>query len=207
MENFLTSVAAVAVVLGVMILVHELGHFLAAKLLGVRVEVFSIGFPPHILRLQKGETKYCIGAVPLGGYVKMTGENPTDAPSDDPRAFAAHPRWHRFFIAIAGPLMNILLAVALLTGVYMVRYEHPVYLDQPAVVGWVLEGSPAAKAGIEPGDRIVRIAGVQNPTWEDVALKTILSPGQAIDLAVQRGDQILDKKVVPEAAGPNQMRP
>jgi regulator of sigma E protease len=169
------------------------------------VEVFSLGFPPHILRLQGGETKYCIGVVPLGGYVKMTGENPTEAQTDDPRAFSSHPRWHRFFIAIAGPLMNILLAVGLLTGVYMVRYERPIYLNQPAVIGWVMQGSPAAKAGIEPGDRIVRIAGVQNPTWEDVALKTILSPGQAIDLAVERGDQILDKKVVPEATGPSEV--
>ncbi len=90
----------------------------------------------------------------------MAGENPLESRSGAPDEFMSHPRWQRFVIAIAGPAMNIILAIGLLTGVFMVHYEHPVYLDQPAVVGWVLENSPAAKAGIEQGDRIVRIDGV-----------------------------------------------
>src|SRR4029079_2472810 len=98
----------------------------------------------------------------------------------------SHPRWQRFIIAIAGPAMNILLAIGLLTGVYMVHYEHPVYLDEPAVIGWVIENSAAAKAGIEAGDRITRIDGVQNPTWEDVSLKTAVESNQPINVAVQR---------------------
>ncbi len=204
MNTVLTSIAAVAVVLGIMILVHELGHFLAAKLFRVRVEAFSIGFPPHVVKWRKGETNYCIGAIPLGGYVKMTGENPMEARTDDPRAFVSHPRWQRFVIAFAGPFMNIMLAVVLLTGVYMVRYEHPVYLDQPAVIGWVLEDSPADKAGIRAGDRIVRIDGIHNPTWEDVLPKVVLSPGQPVSLAIQRGSEILEKTVVPAAVGPEQ---
>ena len=190
-----------AVVLGIMILVHEFGHYAAAKLFGVRVEVFSIGFGKRIAGFTRGGTDYRISALPLGGYVKMAGENPLEARSGAPDEFMSHPRWQRFVIALAGPAMNILLAVGLLTGVFMVHYEHPVYLDQPANIGWVLENSPAAKAGIQAGDRIVRIDGVQNPTWEDVLLKVAIDSNQPLDVAVQRGNQILEKKVKPEPVG------
>ncbi len=190
-----------AVVLGIMILVHEFGHYAAAKLFGVRVEVFSIGFGKRIAGFTRGGTDYRISALPLGGYVKMAGENPLEAHSGAPDEFMSHPRWQRFVIALAGPAMNILLAVGLLTGVFMVHYEHPVYLDQPANIGWVLENSPAAKAGIQAGDRIVRIDGVQNPTWEDVLLKVAIDSNQPLDVAVQRGNQILEKKVKPEPVG------
>src|SRR5256885_16440780 len=144
MEHFFISVLAMAAVLGFMILVHEFGHYAAAKYFGVRVEVFSIGFGTRLLGFRKGETDYRISAIPLGGYVKMSGENPMDERTGDPGEFLSHPRWQRFVIALAGPTMNILLAVALLTGVYMVHYERAIYADKPAVVGWVLPGSPAA---------------------------------------------------------------
>jgi len=157
MSQFLISILAMAAVLGFMILIHEFGHYAAAKYFGVRVEVFSIGFGTRLAGFRKGETDYRISAIPLGGYVKMSGENPMDERTGDAAEFLSHPRWQRFIIAIAGPAMNIILAIGLLTGVYMVRYEHPVYLDQPAVIGWVLENSPAAKAGVVQGDRIVRI--------------------------------------------------
>ena len=134
----------------------------------------------------------------------MAGENPLESRSGAPDEFMSHPRWQRFVIAIAGPAMNIILAVALLTGVFMVHYEHPVFLDQPAVIGWVLENSPAAKAGIEQGDRIVRIDGEQNPTWEDVMLKVMISPQQPVDVAIQRGTQILEKQIQPQADGAEQ---
>ncbi len=197
MESFLIAVASMAVVLGIMILVHELGHFAAAKWFGVRVDVFSIGFGKRVAGFRRGETDYRISALPLGGYVKMAGENPLESRSGAPEEFMSHPRWQRFVIAVAGPAMNIILAIALLTGVFMVHYEHPVFLDQPALIGWVLENSPAAKAGIEQGDRIVRIDGVQNPTWEDVMLKVMVNPKQSLDVAVQRGNQILEKQVPP----------
>src|SRR6516164_3975238 len=208
MESFLIAVVSMAVVLGIMILVHELGHFAAAKYFGVRVEVFSIGFGKRLAGFRRGETDYRISALPLGGYVKMAGENPLEARSGAPDEFMSHPRWQRFVIAIAGPAMNILLAVGLLTGVYMVHYEHPVYFDQPAVIGWVLDNSPAAKADIQAGDRIVRIDGVQNPTWEDVLLKVAIDSNQPLNVAVQRGNQILEKQVKPEHAGndPDQYR-
>src|SRR5437868_14637088 len=133
----LSTIVAVAVVLGFMILIHEFGHYAAAKLFKVRVEVFSIGFGKRLLGFRKDETDYRISAIPLGGYVKMSGENPMDQLTGDPGEFLSHPRWQRFVIAIAGPAMNILLAIGLLAGVYMVRYEHSVYLDKLAVVGWV----------------------------------------------------------------------
>jgi len=201
MESFVIAVVSMAIVLGIMILVHEFGHYAAAKLCGVRVDVFSIGFGKRIVGFRRGDTDYRISALPLGGYVKMAGENPLESRTGAPDEFMSHPRWQRFIIAIAGPAMNILLAIGLLTGVYMVHYEHPVYLDQPAVIGWVIENSPVAKAGIEAGDRITRIEGVQNPTWEDVLLKTAVETNQPIDVAVQRGNQILEKQVQPEPAG------
>ena len=161
MSGFFTAVLAVGVILGFMILIHEFGHYAAAKLLGVRVEVFSIGFGKRLFGFRRGDTDYRIAAIPLGGYVKMSGENPMDERTGDPGEFMSHPRWHRFIIAIAGPAMNILFAVGLLTCVYMVRYEYPAVLDEPAVIGWVVQDTPAAKAGIQAGDRIVRIDGIR----------------------------------------------
>ncbi len=137
MSGFFTAVLAVGVILGFMILIHEFGHYAAAKLLGVRVEVFSIGFGKRLFGFQRGDTDYRIAAIPLGGYVKMSGENPMDERSGDPGEFMSHPRWHRFLIAIAGPAMNILFAVGCSPCVYMVRYEYPAVLDEPAVIGWV----------------------------------------------------------------------
>ena len=159
MESFLIAVVSMAGVLGVMILVHEFGHYAAAKWFGVRVDVFSIGFGKRLVGFRRGVTDYRISALPLGGYVKMAGENPLESRTGAPDEFMSHPRWQRFVIALAGPVMNILLAIVLLTGVFMVHYERPEFFDQPAVIGWVLDNSPAAKAGIEQGDRIVRIDG------------------------------------------------
>ncbi len=202
------NIGWVAVVLGIMILVHEFGHYAAAKLFGVRVDVFSIGFGKRLLGFRKGDTDYRISALPLGGYVKMAGENPLESHSGAADEFSSHPRWQRFVIAAAGPAMNILLAVGLLTGVNMVHYEHPVYLDQPALIGWVVDNSAAAKAGIQAGDRIVRIDGWQNPTWEDVVLKSAIQTNKPLDVAVQRGNDFLEKEIAPSSnwADPEQMR-
>jgi regulator of sigma E protease len=205
MSDFLTSFVAVVAVLGFMILIHEFGHYAVAKWLGVRVEQFAIGFGTRLVGFRRGETDYRLNAIPLGGYVKMSGENPMDQRTDDPREFLNHPRWHRFLIAIAGPTMNVLLAIFLLTTVYMVHYEYPAVYDQPPVIGWVLKDTPASRAGFEAGDRIIRIDGVENPTWEQVELKEALSPGQPLDVEVDREGKTLDKTVVPEAAGVDQI--
>ena len=205
MSGFLTAVLAVGVILGFMILIHEFGHYATAKLLGVRVEVFSIGFGKRLFGFRRGDTDYRIAAIPLGGYVKMSGENPMDERSGDPGEFMSHPRWHRFLIAIAGPAMNILFAVGLLTCVYMVHYEYPAVFDEPAVIGWVQPDTPAAKAGVQVGDRIVRIDGIQNPTWEQEFLREALNPNQPLDIGIERDGKVFTKTIIPEAFGPNQM--
>jgi regulator of sigma E protease len=205
MSEFLISLIAVVAVLGFMILIHEFGHYAVAKWLGVRVEVFSIGFGKRLLGFRKGETDYRISAIPLGGYVKMSGENPMDERTGDPAEFLSHSRWHRFLIAIAGPTMNIFLAIFLLTTVYMVHYEYPAVLDEPTVIGWVIKDTPAAKAGFQAGDHIVRIDGIENPNWEQVDTKEALSPGQPLDITVDRGGQLLTKTIAPEPYGVDQI--
>src|SRR3974390_2010762 len=205
MSDFLTSLVAVVAVLGFMILIHEFGHYAVAKWLGVRVEQFAIGFGKRLVGFRKGETDYRINAIPLGGYVKMSGENPMDERSDDPREFMNHSRWHRFLIAIAGPTMNILLAIVLLTTVYMVHYEYPAVYDDQPVIGWVAKDTTATKAGLQVGDRITRIEDVQNPNWEQVGLKEAMSPGQPLTLEVERNGQRLEKPALPEPMGVDQI--
>jgi len=205
MTGFFTAVIAVAVILGFMILVHEFGHYLTAKLLGVRVEQFAIGFGKRLVGFRKGDTDYRINALPLGGYVKMSGDNIMEERTGDPREFLSHSRWHRFLIAIAGPAMNVLLAIGLLTGVYLVHYEYPVFLDQPAVIAWVKQDSPAGKAGIQVGDRIAGIEGIQNPTWEQVNPRVLLSPNQPLDITIQRGNLTIQRTIVPKAVTASQV--
>jgi regulator of sigma E protease len=205
MSDFLIAIAAVAVVLGFMILIHEFGHYAVAKLLGVRVEQFAIGFGKRLVGFRKGDTDYRINILPLGGYVKMSGENPMDERTGDPGEFMSHPRWHRFLIAIAGPTMNILLAIVLLTTVYMVHYEYPVFRDQPAVIAGVKHDSPAAQAGLQLGDRIVKVDGIVNPTWEQLQPRVLLSANQPLTVTIQRGDQIFEKTIVPQAVTSNEV--
>jgi regulator of sigma E protease len=168
----------------------------------VRVDVFSLGFGKRLLGFRRGDTDYRISALPLGGYVKMAGENPMEARTGDPSEFMSHPRWQRFLIAIAGPAMNILLAIGIVTGVFMVHYTHDWYLDQPTRVGWVDENSPAAKAGIKAGDLIVRIDGFSNPLWEDTNAKIAISPAQPLPVVIKRGNETLNTTVVPDTVGP-----
>lgn len=202
--SILHTVFDMAIVLGFLILIHEFGHYAAAKYFGVRVEVFSIGFGKRLLGFTRGDTDYRISAIPLGGYVKMSGENPMDDRTGDPGEFLSHPRWQRFIVAIAGPAMNIMLAIVLLTAVYMVHYEYLAVADEPAVVGWVNANTPAEKAGIQIGDRIVRVDGIENPTWEQVEIKDDLSPNQPLDFSIEHDGKVVDKVLVPQPVGPNQ---
>src|SRR5579872_6962898 len=159
------------VLIGVMIIIHELGHYWAARFFDVRVDAFSFGFGPRLFGFKKGETDFRFSAVLFGGYVKMAGEQPGDENSDDPRGFLAKPRWQRMIIAFAGPIMNVVLAVSVLTGLYMVKYQKMVEPAISGVVGYVTPDSPAAKAGVQAGDRIVKIDDKAYPNWEDISIK------------------------------------
>jgi regulator of sigma E protease len=205
MAHFIVTAVTMAIVLGIMILIHEWGHYAAAKFFKVRVEVFSIGFGKRLFGVRKGETDYRISAIPLGGYVKMSGENPMDEHTDDPGEFLNHPRWQRFIIAIAGPFMNIVLAVGLLTVVYMAHYEYPAFVDQPGVIAYVKPGSAAAQGGFAAGDRILRIAGIENPNWEQIGLKVMLSPNEPLPVTVNRNGQVFEKTIVPKAITSNEV--
>jgi regulator of sigma E protease len=189
MQYFSHNVVPFIFVLGILVFVHEFGHYAVAKLFKVRVETFSLGFGKRLIGFRRGDTDYRISLLPLGGYVKMAGENPMEARTGDPGEFMSHPRWQRFLIAIAGPAMNILLAIAVLTGVYMFRHQYPAYLYQPAVLGWVAEGSAAHKAGLQAGDRIINAQGKSNPNWDDVRYQIFGRINQNLEMDVQRGDQ------------------
>src|SRR3954452_10948319 len=156
-----------AFVLGVLVFVHELGHFLAAKRVGIKVLKFQLGFNPTIVSIRRGDTEYGIGALPLGGYVKMAGESPEEERTGRSDEFLSKTKWQRFQVLIMGPVMNLLLAF-LLTAVVLYRdAEMLAFEDQPPVVGVVAEGSAAERADIHVGDRITAVADHAVATWED----------------------------------------
>jgi regulator of sigma E protease len=188
------------VLIGVMILIHELGHYMVARWFDVRVESFSFGFGPRLFGFRRGETDFRVSAIPFGGYVKMSGEQPGGETADDPRSFIAKPRWQRLLIAFAGPFMNIVLAVALLTGLFLFKYPKPLASDASAVIGHVLPDTPAAKAGLREGDRIVQLDGAANPTWEDVTIKELSSANRPMQVVVQRGNSRIATTVTPTLA-------
>ena len=153
------------VLIGIMIMIHELGHFWAARYFDVKVETFSFGFGPRLFGFRRGDTDYRFSLILFGGYVKMAGEQIGDEHAGDPDSLLAKPRWQRLIISFAGPFMNMALAVGLLTGLFMVKYQRVSDADMQAVIGHVMPDSPAAKAGIQDGDRIVKLGAKENPTW------------------------------------------
>ena len=184
------------VLIGVMILVHELGHFWAARFFKVKVDVFSFGFGPRLFGFRRGDTDYRFSLFLFGGYVKMVGDQPGDAHAADPDGFLSKPRWQRLIILFAGPFMNVVLAVAVLTGLYMVSYEK-IIDDNGAVVGHVVADSPAAKAGIVAGDKIVKIDGNTSPDWEDILTREIERVDRPMDVTVQRAGHTFNTTVTP----------
>ena len=176
----MSTVIQLAIVLGIMVLVHEFGHFAVAKLCGIRVEVFSIGFGKRLFGIKRGDTDYRISVLPLGGYVKMAGDNPGEAPTGDPGEFNAHPRWQRISVALAGPFANFALALVMMTGVYMLHNEVSEYLSDAATTDYISPGSPVASTGIHSGDTIVHFARVEDPTWDQLFNQAALSLNQTI---------------------------
>lgn len=176
------------IMIGVMILIHELGHYWAARFFDVKVHTFSFGFGPRLFGFKKGETDFRFSAILLGGYVKMEGEQPGEEHTADPRSFLNKPRWQRLIILFAGPAMNIILAVAVLTGLFMVRFPKTPSAPSPEI-GYVVPGSAAAKAGLKEGDRIVQIGDASNPTWEDINMKEVTSAGHSLNVWIVRNGQ------------------
>jgi len=174
------------VVLGIMVLVHEFGHFAVAKFFKVRVEVFSVGFGTRLFGFRHGDTDYRLSLLPLGGYVKMAGENPSEEKTGDPGEFSSHPRWQRILIGLAGPVANFMLAFVLMTGYYMMHNEVEQYLYGPAVVDFVPPNSAAAHAGIQSGDRIIKFDKDVNPTWEKVRIRSVLDANSTAPFTVER---------------------
>lgn len=194
------------VLIGTMILLHELGHYLVARLFDVHVEAFSFGFGPRLFGFRRGETDFRFCAFLLGGYVKMAGEQPgeiasADPSTLDPRSFPAKPRWQRLCIIFAGPAVNFVLAIAILTGLFM--YEYPRQSDPPnPVVGHLLPDGAAAKAGMLEGDRVVEVDGQSNPTFEDIRRKELVGVGRAMQFVVERNGQRRTFDVTPVTVTP-----
>jgi regulator of sigma E protease len=183
----MTTVISFIVVIGILILIHELGHFLVARWVGVGVERFSIGFGPVLLRWRGKETEYCLSVIPMGGYVKMMGEeNPLEAgatlPYDPSKAFALKPLWARFLIVFAGPGMNFVLA-AVIFMIVLATVGRPVW---PAVIGRVTPGGPAASAGLRTGDAVVRVDAQRVAHWEDLERAVAASSGRPLQLTITR---------------------
>lgn len=195
MEGFVYSIAAAVIGLGVLIVFHEFGHFLLAKLSGVGVLTFSVGFGPKLWVKKKGETEYALSAFPLGGYVKMVGEDPDEEvqPAQIERSFAHKSLFKRIAIVVAGPGFNILLAVLLFTAVFTF-YGVPVMSTQ---VSGVEKGSPADQAGIVKGDRIVAIDGDAVKEWEELSKKIKGSGGRALNFQIRRGEENINVTVAP----------
>jgi regulator of sigma E protease len=202
----MSTVIQLLIVLGIMVLVHEFGHFAVAKLCGIRVEVFSIGFGKRLFGFKRGDTEYQIAIVPLGGYVKMAGETAYNVPEDsdedrplDPGDFNAHPRWQRMLVALAGPFANFILALGLMTGVSMLHNEVQEFLDGPAHTDYIAANTSASRTGIHSGDTIVHYDTVENPTWDDVFNRSMLNLNQAIPFSFVHDGQRTDTKLFVES--------
>jgi regulator of sigma E protease len=197
-----------AFVLGVLVFVHELGHFLAAKRIGIRVLKFQLGFNPTIVSFRRGDTEYGIGALPLGGYVKMAGESPEDVERDEsgqviprPDEFLSKSKWERFQVLIMGPVANVLLAFVLTAVVLYQGADVGAFEDQPVVVGVVSADSPAARAGIRPGDRIISVADHDVATWEQFLNFVMSRPNRELSIRLVRDGAEHTLKVTPEVQG------
>ncbi len=195
----LNSILAFVFVLGVLVFVHELGHFLVARMLGIRVITFCIGMGPKLLKFKRGDTEYAIALLPIGGYVKMAGENPDEPHSGAADEFITRPKWDRFRILIAGPAMNIVLSLVLMTVVLAQGAQVPIFESDPVDVAVVIKGSPAERGGITPGDRIIKVGSQRTDTWEDFFLAIGGRAERNVPISLLREGRERVVTVVPEA--------
>jgi regulator of sigma E protease len=200
-----TSFFAFVFVLGVLIFVHELGHFLMARRIGVRVLTFSLGFGPKLFGFRRGDTEYCVSAIPLGGYVKMAGENPEDARTGAPDEFLSKSKWQRFQVLVMGPVMNLALALVVMAIVLYQGAPVPAFDQQPPIVGSFTDTSVAKAAGVQVGDRVVAIDGKDVDTWEDFAMAIVSKAKREVRLSIDRQGTPAAVSVVPRAEGKFEM--
>jgi len=198
MTFLVTFIIPFLIVLGVLIFVHEFGHFIVAKLLGVRVEKFSLGFGPRLLGITRGDTEYRISLLPLGGYVKLAGEEPGEALRHDRTEFSSRSVRDRAKIVLAGPLMNMILPFLLFPLVFMLGTEVPAYLKEAPIVGWIEPHSAAETAGIQRGDRIAEVNGRPVNNWGELENLVATNPKSTMEIGVVRGSQRLEKQLAPE---------
>jgi regulator of sigma E protease len=197
----LTTIFAFIFVLGVLIFVHELGHFLMARRIGVRVLTFSLGFGPKLLKVTRGDTEYCISAIPLGGYVKMAGENPDDARTGAPDEFLSKTKWQRFQVLVMGPVMNLALALVVMAAVLYQGAHVPIFEDQPVVIGVVLPGSAGEQAGIKPGDHIIAVAGEDIENWKEFPIFVGMRANRNLPVVLVRDGKIIETRITPQSRG------
>src|SRR5258706_8951685 len=196
--GLVTSALAFLFVLGVLIFVHELGHFLMARRIGVRVITFSLGFGPKLLSIKRGATEYCVSAIPLGGYVKMAGENPEDSRTGAPDEFLSKGKWQRFQVLVMGPIMNLVLAVVVMSIVLYQGAQVPAFEQQTVVIGAFSDTSVAAKAGLKVGDRIDTVDGKPVETWDQFANAIVPKAKREVALGFIRDGRAGQVIVVPE---------
>lgn len=195
MSNIPTNIFAFVLVLGTLIFVHEAGHFFVAKLFRVRVLVFSFGFGKRLFGFRRGDTDYRVSLIPLGGYVRMAGDNPDEAHSGRPDEFLSKPKWQRFLILFAGPFMNVLIAVLFMAAIGMVGTEYR--LIRP-VIAEVFAGKPAAKAGLQAGDQIVRVGSETINDFDDLKLVITMNAGTPLRVEYLRNGQRRVTTLTPE---------
>ncbi len=196
----ITNIISFIIVLGILIFVHELGHFIIAKKSGVGVLTFSLGFGQKLISKKIGETEYQISAFPLGGYVKIIGENPEEEVSEEDRgrSFSDKPIRTRVAIIGFGPFMNLVLAFVLLSLVALIGFKVPAFIEAPPRVGWIEPDSPAQRAGLREGDLIIRINDRTVSNWEEVNLIIATNPKARLRLDIEREGVIITKELAPE---------